>query len=115
NSRLLLPLTLLCASCGAPADDGERALDDLSIGTERQAIKNGFVLSSETYSGIVALQTWYSPANTYLTICTGALMTNNKVITAQHCNSLHPGETQYAKMGSQRFQVIDRGCGSIWA
>jgi len=111
NRCLLLPLALLCTWCGAPADDGTRAPEDESIGTERQAIKNGYVLSSETYSGIVALQIWQ--VDRFVTVCSGALMTNNKVLTARHCNTYFP-QTQWAKMGTQRIQVTARELNAPW-
>lgn len=96
----------LCAvGCGgtAPVDPASEEVDRTS-----EAIVNGYTLSSEENTSIVAIQVWNTVRNPpahWSTFCSGGMMTNTILVTAKHCLENPPAGTIYAQMGSQRIAL----------
>ncbi len=87
-----------------PSGDLDWAAESPEVLRAQYEIVNGTPYHNLEYTGVVEIQHWSNGLGRYQTLCSGTLMTNRHVVTAEHCLDTWP---LYVKMGSQRKRVVD--------
>jgi hypothetical protein len=106
----MLASCLVFAACAMPLPEGDE--EEESIGLSAEAITNGNVTLDE-HNGIVALQYFSTSLNSWVTFCSGTLMTNRHIITAKHCLE-QVTQGVHVKMGSQRIALNQKASMANW-